>query len=79
MKNQTILESLQNLVMRIETLVVYEPENLKDIYGVLRSTPQLQTPRIKLLLNSEPTRQNWVYLKYNILEDMVKKVGDFIK
>lgn len=79
MKNQTILESLQNLVMRIETLKVYEPENLRDIYSVLRSTPQLQTPRIKLLLNSTPTKQNWINLKYNILEDMVKKVGDFIQ
>ena len=79
MKNQSYLKSLQNLIHRAEMLTAYEPENFEEIFNVLRNFPQLQTTRTALLINNLPTEKNWLNLKYNIIDDMVTKVGDFIK
>lgn len=78
MKNQIYLQTLQDLVMRIETLKTYEPKNIENILDVLRSSPQLQTPKTKLILKDLPTKKNWINLKYNIIDDMVLKMGDFV-
>jgi len=78
MKNLIYLQTLQDLVMRIETLRTYEPKNIENILDVLRSSPQLQTSRTKSILNDSLTEKNWINLKYNIIDDMVHKIGDFI-
>ncbi|WP_316832842.1 hypothetical protein [Pedobacter aquatilis] len=79
MKNQTSLKSLQKLIHRAEMLTSFQPENFEDIFNTLRSFPQLQTPNTALLLNDVPTEKNWLNIKYNIIDDMVTKVGDFLK
>ncbi|WP_231464013.1 MULTISPECIES: hypothetical protein [unclassified Pedobacter] len=78
MTNQTKLATLQYLVMKIEMIKVYEPDSFNDILSMLSSVPQLQSPGIKLLLRKTPTEKNWLCLKYNMLEAMVAKVGDFL-
>jgi len=78
MKNLIYLQTLQDLVMRIETLRTYEPQNIENILDVLRSSPQLQTSKTRLILNDSLTEKNWINLKYNIIDDMVHKIGDFI-
>ncbi|KQR69848.1 hypothetical protein ASF92_14190 [Pedobacter sp. Leaf176] len=75
--NQIHLQTLQELVMRIEMLRTYEPKNIENILDVLRSSPQLQTPKTKLILSHSLTKKNWINLKYNIIDDMVLKMGDF--
>jgi len=79
MKNQTYLESLQNLIHRAEMLKTFQPENLDYIFSVLRSAPQLQTPKTALLISDLPNEKNWICIKYNLIDDMVTKIGDFVK
>lgn len=78
MKNQNCLQTLQDLIMRIETLRTYEPKHIENVLDVLRSSPQLQTSKTKSILNDSLTKKNWINLKYNIIDDMVLKIGDFI-
>jgi len=77
MKNQICLQTLQDLIMRIETLRTYEPKHIENVLDVLRSSPQLQTSKTKSILNDSLTKKNWINLKYNIIDDMVLKIGDF--
>ena len=79
MKNQVYVESLQNLVMRMETLKTFQPQIIEEVIDVLRNSPQLQTTKTEKLLQSLPTQKNWINLKYNIIDDLVVKIGDLIQ
>ncbi|RYD79759.1 MAG: hypothetical protein EOP55_04000 [Sphingobacteriales bacterium] len=78
MKNQTYLESLQDLIQRTEMLKTFQPENIADIFNVLRTVPQLQTAKTVFLISNFPNEKNWLCVKYNIIDDMVSKIGDFM-
>lgn len=78
MKNQTLILSLQGLVMETEKLKTYNPKSFENIFNTLKQFPELQTSKTKNLLKDLVTEKNWINIKYNLLDEMVKKIGDFL-
>ncbi|MFC3560398.1 hypothetical protein [Pedobacter jamesrossensis] len=76
MENQNRISSLQNLVMKAEMIKIYNPKNIEDILNALKELPELQTSKTKELLKYSVTEKNWINLKYNLIDEMVKKIGD---
>jgi len=78
MENQNLIISLQGLVIETEKLKTYNPNRIEDIFNTLKQLPELQTSKTKQLLKDLVTEKNWINVKYNLLDEMVKKVGDFL-
>ncbi|MDN3585911.1 hypothetical protein QWY86_04485 [Pedobacter aquatilis] len=78
MNNQTLILSLQGLVMETEKLKTYNPKSIENIFNRLKQLPELHTSRTKNLLKDLVTEKNWINIKYNLLDEMVKKIGDFL-
>jgi len=78
MENQTLILSLQGLVMETEKLKTYNPKSFEKIFNTLKQLPELQTSKTKNLLQDLVTEKNWLNIKYNLLDEMVKKIGDFL-
>ncbi len=78
MENQTLILSLQGLVMETEKLKTYNPKSFENIFNTLKQLPELQTSKTKNLLQDLVTEKNWLNIKYNLLDEMVKKIGDFL-
>lgn len=76
MENQREVSLLQSLVNKAETLKTYNKKTFEDIFNVLKGAPELQTSKTKTLLNDSLTEKNWINLKYNLIDEMVKKISD---
>lgn len=76
MENQREVSLLQSLVNKAETLKTYNKKTFDDIFNVLKGAPELQTSKTTKLLNDSLNERNWINFKYNLIDEMVKKIGD---
>jgi len=76
MENQREVSLLQSLVNKAETLKTYNQKTFDDIFNVLKGAPELQTSKTTKLLNDSLNEKNWINFKYNLIDELVKKIGD---
>lgn len=76
MENQKEVTLLQSLVIKAEMLKTFNRKTFEDILDVLKFSPELQTDRTEKLLGDSITEKNWINFKYNLIDELVKKIGD---